>query len=222
MSNTIQHEVLRILPSASADGGMARSAITEPRPAIPFDLANSLRLDKTKLYVFGAGIFTGITTVLYPVSLVKTRMQVASKNYAQKTAFDVVRNILKAEGIQGLYRGFGVVITFTVPARIIFLTSFETTKITAIKMVEQFKLSEPVQAALANGLGGMAASISSQAIFVPIDVSKPFSTPSMTINYNVHQNPLRHHIHTTEPPPAHILHCHPRPYMILEWKVFMN
>ncbi|XP_020583834.1 solute carrier family 25 member 44 [Phalaenopsis equestris] len=128
------------------------------------------KLDKTKLFVVGAGLFTGVTVALYPVSVIKTRIQVASKDTAHKNALDVLKNIVKVDGIPGLYRGFGTVITGAIPARIIFLSSLEITKVAAIKMLEPFKISEPVQAAIANGLGGMAASVSAQAVFVPIDV----------------------------------------------------
>lgn len=118
----------------------------------------------------GAGIFTGITVALYPVSLVKTRLQVAAKDAAERNALSVIRGILKNDGVPGLYRGFGTVITGAIPARIIFLTALETTKVTAFKMVESTNLSEPTQAAIANGIAGMAASVCSQAVFVPIDV----------------------------------------------------
>ncbi|PON42906.1 Mitochondrial carrier protein [Parasponia andersonii] len=128
------------------------------------------KLDKTKFYVVGAGLFTGVTVALYPVSVVKTRLQVASKETAERNAFSVVRGILKRDGIPGLYRGFGTVITGAVPARVIFLTALETTKIAAFKMLEPMKLSEPTQAAIANGVAGMTASLFSQAVFVPIDV----------------------------------------------------
>ncbi|XP_052204465.1 uncharacterized protein LOC127809594 [Diospyros lotus] len=128
------------------------------------------KLDKTKFYVVGAGIFTGLTVALYPVSLVKTRLQVASKDAVDRNAFSVIRGILRTDGIPGLYRGFGTVITGAVPARIIFLTALETTKVAALKLVEPLKLSEPTEAAIANGIAGMAASLCSQAVFVPIDV----------------------------------------------------
>ncbi|KAM7516690.1 hypothetical protein LguiA_006273 [Lonicera macranthoides] len=128
------------------------------------------KLDKMKFYVVGAGIFTGLTVGLYPISVVKTRLQVASKDAAERNAFSVIKGLLKTEGVPGLYRGFGTVITGAVPARIIFLTALETTKVAAFKMVEPFKLSEPAQAAIANGLAGMTASLFSQAVFVPIDV----------------------------------------------------
>ncbi|KAF7134837.1 hypothetical protein RHSIM_Rhsim08G0076000 [Rhododendron simsii] len=128
------------------------------------------KLDKTKFYVVGAGIFTGVTVALYPVSLVKTRLQVASNDAVERSAFSLIRGILRTDGITGLYRGFGTVITGAIPARIIFLTALETTKVAAFRLVEPFKLSEPTQAALANGIAGMAASLCSQAVFVPVDV----------------------------------------------------
>ncbi|GAB4832418.1 hypothetical protein Ancab_006435 [Ancistrocladus abbreviatus] len=128
------------------------------------------KLDKTKFYVVGAGLFTGVTVALYPVSVVKTRLQVASKDVAEKNAFSVIRSILKTDGVPGLYRGFGTVITGAIPARIIFLTALETTKVAAFQIVEPFNLSEPTQAAIANGIAGMMASISAQAVFVPVDV----------------------------------------------------
>ncbi|WOK99682.1 solute carrier family 25 member 44-like [Canna indica] len=128
------------------------------------------KLDKTKLFVVGAGIFSGVTVALYPLSVIKTRMQVASNDVVQKNPFLAFRNILKVDGIPGLYRGFGTVVTGAIPARIIFLTSLEMTKVSSLKLVEPFKLSEPVQAAVANGIAGMLASLSSQAVFVPIDV----------------------------------------------------
>lgn len=130
----------------------------------------SCRLDKTKFYVAGAGIFSAVTVALYPISVVKTRLQIVSKDSVERNAFSVIRGLLKAEGIPGLYRGFGTVITGAVPARIIFLTALETTKVAAFRMVEPLKVSEPTQAAIANGIAGMTASLFAQAVFVPIDV----------------------------------------------------
>ncbi|XP_042468893.1 solute carrier family 25 member 44-like isoform X2 [Zingiber officinale] len=128
------------------------------------------RLNKTKFYVVGAGIFSGVTLALYPLSLVKTRMQVASNDVLKNNAFSTFRNILKVDGVTGLYRGFGTVITGAIPARIVFLTSLETIKAASLKLVKPFKLSQPVQAAISNGIAGMSASLCSQAVFVPVDV----------------------------------------------------
>ena len=107
---------------------------------------------------------------MYPVSVIKTRLQVASGDAVERNTSSVIKGLLKTDGIPGLYRGFGTVITGAVPARIIFLTALETTKVAAFKMVEPFKLSEPTKAAIANGIAGMTSSLFSQAVFVSIDV----------------------------------------------------
>ncbi|CAI0454516.1 unnamed protein product [Linum tenue] len=142
------------------------------------------KLDKTKFYVVGAGIFTGVTVALYPMSVIKTRLQVATKDTVEKNAFSVIRGLLKSDGIPGLYRGFGTVITGAIPARIIFLTALETTKVAAFKMIEPLNLSEAPQAAVANGIAGMTSSLFSQSVFVPIDV---VSQKLMVQGYSGHE-----------------------------------
>ncbi|ESW11431.1 hypothetical protein PHAVU_008G029300 [Phaseolus vulgaris] len=128
------------------------------------------KLDKTRFYVVGAGLFTGVSVALYPISVVKTRLQVATKDAVERNVLSVMKGILKTDGVPGLYRGFGTVITGAIPARIIFLSTLETTKVAAFRMLEPFKLSETTQAAIANGVAGMTSSIFAQSVFVPIDV----------------------------------------------------
>lgn len=149
--------------------GSASAAASRAQFGGPMEI-NWDKLDKTKFYVVGAGLFTGVTVALYPLSVVKTRIQVASKDVAEKNALSVFRGILRNDGVLGLYRGFGTVIIGAIPTRIIFLTALETTKVAAYKMVQPFGLSEATQAALANGIAGMIGSLSAQAVFVPIDV----------------------------------------------------
>lgn len=100
----------------------------------------------------------------------KTRLQVATHDSVERSAISVIKGLLKTDGIPGLYKGFGTVVTGAIPTRIIFLTALETTKVAAFKIVEPLKLSEPTQAAIANGTAGMMASLCSQTVFVPIDV----------------------------------------------------
>ncbi|KAK7273302.1 hypothetical protein RIF29_14351 [Crotalaria pallida] len=128
------------------------------------------KLDKTKFYVVGAGLFTGVTVALYPVSVVKTRLQVVTRDTVERNAFSVAKGLLRTDGVPGLYRGFGTVITGAIPARIIFLSALETTKAATFRMLEPFRLSETSQAAIANGVAGMTSSLFAQSVFVPIDV----------------------------------------------------
>eukprot|EP00250_Pteridium_aquilinum_P006456 c16379_g1_i1 orf=111-1076(+) len=147
---------------------MATAAAEEhhlPQPEIGWD-----RLDKTKFYVVGAGLFSGVSTLLYPISVVKTRMQVATKGQMNISGPSIVKSILKQDGIPGLYRGFGTVIVGTIPSRMVLLTSLETTKMVALKLTDKFTISEPTKAALANGIAGLVSSLLSQAVFVPVDV----------------------------------------------------
>ncbi|GJS20897.1 augmin subunit 2 [Tanacetum coccineum] len=53
--------------------------------------------------------------------------------------------------------------------------------VAAFKMVEPFKLSDHIKAAIANGLAGMTASLFSQGVFIPIDVAMQvlFGGPAM-------------------------------------------
>ncbi|KAL8251187.1 hypothetical protein R6Q59_034880 [Mikania micrantha] len=128
------------------------------------------KLDKTKFYMVGAGIFSGLTVALYPISVVKTRIQVATKDSVEKSAYAVIRGLLKTEGVPGLYRGFATVITGAIPVRIVLLSTLETTKVAAFKMVEPFNLSDPAKAAIANGIAGLTSALLAQVVFVPIDV----------------------------------------------------
>ncbi|CAH9109485.1 unnamed protein product [Cuscuta epithymum] len=142
--------------------------VTRSNPGFQTEI-NWDKLDKTKFYVVGAGIFSGLTVALYPISVVKTRLQVAD-HAVEKNALSVIRGVLRTDGISGLYRGFATVVTGTIPVRVIYLTALEMTKVAALKMTEPFKFSEPLQAAIANGAGGLIASLCSQSVFVPIDV----------------------------------------------------
>lgn len=142
----------------------------EERRVPPVAEINWDRLDKSKFYAIGAGLFTSVTVALYPISVVKTRLQVIERNAQNPTAISIFRNILKADGISGLYRGFGTVVIGAVPARVIFLTTLETTKIGALTITEKLNLSEATRVALANGVAGMVSSIVAQSVFVPLDV----------------------------------------------------
>ncbi|KAF5791919.1 putative mitochondrial carrier protein [Helianthus annuus] len=128
------------------------------------------KLDKTKFYVVGAGIFSALTVGLYPISVVKTRLQVATKDSVEKNAYAVIRGLLKTEGIPGFYRGFATVITGAIPVRIVLLSALETTKVAAFKMLEPFDISDPSKAAIANGIAGLTSSLCAQFVFVPVDV----------------------------------------------------
>lgn len=153
------------MASMSAAQNRTPAGISLPQTEINWD-----RLDKTKFFVVGAGLFSGVSALLYPVSVLKTRMQVARADAVHTTALSIFKHVLRSEGIPGLYRGFGLIITGTIPSRMVFLTTLETTKAATLKLTEKLDVPETSAAAIANGLAGLVSSMASQTVFVPLDV----------------------------------------------------
>eukprot|EP00271_Cylindrocystis_brebissonii_P003130 TRINITY_DN13887_c0_g1_i1.p1 TRINITY_DN13887_c0_g1~~TRINITY_DN13887_c0_g1_i1.p1 ORF type:complete len:347 (+),score=29.61 TRINITY_DN13887_c0_g1_i1:479-1519(+) len=142
------------------------------RMSLPHAEVNWENLDKTKFFVVGTGLFSGVTAALYPFSVIKTRLQVsgAAAGSIESTAFGTVRSIARAEGLPGFYRGFGTVVAGTIPGRVVFLSTLEVVKGTVMKATADMDLSETTSAALASGAGGLCASMATQTVVVPIDV----------------------------------------------------
>lgn len=80
----------------------------------PFDMATITviefnMMDKRKYFPLTALSGFTIRTLLYPFSLVKTRLQLQRRHHSVYTSlFDAIRTIVRTEGFNGLYRGFWV------------------------------------------------------------------------------------------------------------------
>lgn len=60
----------------------------------------------------------GLTTVLFPLTVVKTRQQaIEGTPSGLQGAAQIARNIVRHDGFRGLYRGFGTVVIGVLPAR---------------------------------------------------------------------------------------------------------
>lgn len=124
-------------------------------------------LDKSKFFVLGAALFSGVSAALYPVVVLKTRQQVSlSQISCIKTAF----SILKYEGFRGLYRGFGTSLMGTIPARTLYMTALEVTKSNVGTATTRLGFPEPTAAAMANAAAGLSAAMAAQLVWTPIDV----------------------------------------------------
>lgn len=155
---------------------MSVAAAHEPRPStgstssLPHAEINWDRLDKTKFFVVGTGLFSGVTLMLYPFSVIKTRLQVANASAGRVTAVSTVRSIAAQDGVKGFYRGFGTVISGTIPARCLYLSTLEMTKAKVLSSTTKMGIPETTAVGLAAGAGGLCASLASQTVVVPIDV----------------------------------------------------
>lgn len=77
------------------------------------------RLDQGKALIYGVGVFSGIVTALFPLSVVKTR-QMASPNISGdfRGSLTTARMLYNTEGVIGFYRGFGTVVSGAIPVRV--------------------------------------------------------------------------------------------------------
>ncbi|XP_065868326.1 uncharacterized protein [Euphorbia lathyris] len=124
-------------------------------------------LDKSKFFVLGAALFSGVSATLYPVVVLKTRQQVSQSQVSSvKTAFGIVRY----EGFRGLYRGFGTSLMGTIPARALYMTALEVTKSNVGTATIKLGFPEATAAATANAVAGLSAAMAAQLVWTPVDV----------------------------------------------------
>ena len=79
--------------------------------------------------MIGALLFTAQQALLHPMHVVKTRMQVAEHSgVSPMRGVAVFRNIVRNDGIHGLYRGFGTSAIGSLHGRVLALTSLGMSK----------------------------------------------------------------------------------------------
>lgn len=147
-------------------------AHTDPSDAIlsPYTDISWERIDKAKFNLYGVGLFTAVSAVLYPISLVKTRIQVAAGESVHTNAVGVFKKILKNDGVRGLYRGFGTTAMGSIPGRAMFLATLEISKDSTNRLISSVNLPDATRTAVANGVAGLVSSLVSEIYYVPLDV----------------------------------------------------
>eukprot|EP00793_Prasinoderma_coloniale_P006622 PRCOL_00001452-RA len=137
------------------------------------------RMNKLKFFGYGTVAFSGLTCLLFPMSVVKTRMQVEAARGgagARGSSNPIVqmahtfRHVVRSEGVGGLYRGITTVLGAALPARIVYLSVLEAAKAGVGRAAQPLELSPAQVAAVSSSGGGLAASLATQAIVVPQDV----------------------------------------------------
>lgn len=129
-----------------------------------------LRLDKTRFHIIGAILFTAQSALIHPTAVVKTRMQVAGSGLSHMNGFSVFKHILRADGLPGIFRGFGTSAIGALPGRVLALTSLEVSKDMMLKYTEGLNMAEATRVGVANGVAGMFSNLASCIYFVPLDV----------------------------------------------------
>ncbi|XP_060070957.1 solute carrier family 25 member 44-like [Ylistrum balloti] len=163
---------------------MAESEVRRKSQIIQLDMMN-----KTKYYPLALGSGLLVRFIQYPLTLVRTRLQVQRGKDVYKGTFDALVKIRATEGIRGLYRGFGV---HAIQAcnSLIYITVYEN--------VRQFMMNREelhtfrYKSYLSSFIGGFSASLFSQTVAVPIDI---VSQHMMLLGQSKHQ---------TEPVPVKV------------------
>ncbi|XP_076884210.1 uncharacterized protein LOC143533255 [Bidens hawaiensis] len=114
-------------------------------------------LDKSKFFFLGAAMFSGVSSMLYPMAVLKTRQQVC---VTHTPCFKMAVSVLRHEGFKGLYRGYGTSLMGTIPARALYMGALEMTKSNL----------GCTTAAIANAAAGLSAAVASQLVWTPVDV----------------------------------------------------
>merc|ERR1719309_189636 len=99
---------------------------------------------------------------LYPLTLIRTRLQVQQHNAVYKGTIDAYRQILKTEGFRGLYRGFWIS-AFQMVSGVCYVSTYEMVR----HQLEKNQVRDNKIKAL---VGGSCASVVGQTVIVPFDV----------------------------------------------------
>ena len=100
-------------------------------------------------------------TLLYPLAVVRTRLQIQNKGVGYKGTFNALCTILKQEGAAGLYKGYIVNILHCVPYFI---------ELTTVERVRQAVLKRQDNLILASFCGGIVGGFLGQLLACPLDV----------------------------------------------------
>ncbi|CAK9156429.1 unnamed protein product [Ilex paraguariensis] len=133
---------------------------------LPADIGWEM-LDKSKFFLLGAALFSGVSATLYPIVVLKTRQQVSASGCP---CLRMAVSILKHEGLRGFYRGFGTSLMGTIPARALYMGALEMTKSNVGSATVKLGFSEVSASAIANAAAGLSAAMAAQLIWTPIDV----------------------------------------------------
>eukprot|EP00238_Polyblepharides_amylifera_P001793 CAMPEP_0196572728 /NCGR_PEP_ID=MMETSP1081-20130531/2717_1 /TAXON_ID=36882 /ORGANISM="Pyramimonas amylifera, Strain CCMP720" /LENGTH=345 /DNA_ID=CAMNT_0041890141 /DNA_START=45 /DNA_END=1082 /DNA_ORIENTATION=+ len=128
-------------------------------------------LDKSRFFVNGVGVFSGLLGLLYPLTVVKTRLMVGSSHHSGfQGAVSMAQKIVRDNGVPGLYRGLSMVLVGAIPSRMIYLSTLEMARAKSEVGTRMLDLGPASAASLNNFIGGAAASLMAQAVVVPVDV----------------------------------------------------
>ena len=120
-------------------------------------------MDKKKYYPLTMMSGLTIRGILYPLTLIRTRLQVQDGRSVYNGTFDAFIKIVRNEGFSGLYRGIGVS-CFQIFPSLLYITIYENMR---LQLIEKTSIQDSLQRSL---VAGCTASCVSQSLVVPLDI----------------------------------------------------
>lgn len=102
-----------------------------------------------------------VRCALYPLTLIKTRLQIQKHNVVYKGMIDAYSKIFRYEGVAGLYRGFWVS-SVQIVSGVFYISTYEGVR----HLLTQRHVEGRIKALIAGGVASMVG----QTIIVPFDV----------------------------------------------------
>lgn len=140
-------------------------------------------MDKTKFFPLSMLSSFSIRCALYPLTLIKTRLQVQKHNDMYSGMFDAYGKIYRYEGFSGLYRGFWIS-SVQIVSGVFYISTYEGVR----HLLAQKNVDSRARALVAGG----CASLVGQTIIVPFDVLSQHLMMMGTVSkeQNIAFNPL--------------------------------
>lgn len=118
-------------------------------------------MDKTKFFPLSMLSSFSVRCALFPLTVIKTQLQVQFKNDIYSGMIDCGVKIFKNEGMPGLYRGFWIS-SFQIVSGVFYISTYEGVR----HILGQYGAGQRTKALVAGG----SASLVGQTIIVPFDV----------------------------------------------------
>lgn len=118
-------------------------------------------MDKKKFFPLSMLSSFSVRCFLYPLTVIKTRLQVQRHDQMYKGLLDACRTIYRHEGVAGLYRGFWIS-SFQIVSGVFYISTYEGMR----HLLTRSDIDSRLKALVAGG----CASLVGQTIIVPFDV----------------------------------------------------
>ncbi|KAF7282321.1 hypothetical protein GWI33_002894 [Rhynchophorus ferrugineus] len=118
-------------------------------------------MDKTKFFPLSMLSSFSVRCALYPLTLIKTRLQIQKHNDMYRGMFDAYGKIYKYEGFSGLYKGFWIS-SVQIVSGVFYISTYEGVR----HLLSKKNVDSRLRALVAGG----CASLVGQTIIVPFDV----------------------------------------------------